>query len=93
MKTSSAAPVRAGPVRVMVRPEALVLAPAGSGAPDRLPARVLDRRFAGAVTYYRVEVEGAGPLVAAVTGTDGGVPEAVEVGLAPDATAHAFPES
>jgi ABC-type Fe3+/spermidine/putrescine transport system ATPase subunit len=87
-----AAGAGAGPVRVMVRPEALVLARAGSGAPDRLPARVLDRRFAGASTYYRVEAGGAGQLIVAVSGADRGAPEAVEVGLAPDATAHVFPE-
>jgi hypothetical protein len=84
--------VAPGPVRIMVRPESLLIAPAGSGADDRLPARILDRRFAGAVTYYRLEAEGAGQLLAAVTGTDPGFPTAVEVGIAADATAHAFAE-
>jgi iron(III) transport system ATP-binding protein/putative spermidine/putrescine transport system ATP-binding protein/spermidine/putrescine transport system ATP-binding protein len=89
----SADGLSSGPVSVMVRPESLVLSPAGSGAPDRLPARVLDRRFAGAVTYYRLEAEGVGQLLAAIAGIDPGLPEAVEVGLAPDAVAHAFPAS
>jgi ABC-type Fe3+/spermidine/putrescine transport system ATPase subunit len=47
-------------VRVMVRPEALVLAPEGTDG--ALPGRVLDRRFAGAATFYRVAVDG-GPEV------------------------------
>jgi iron(III) transport system ATP-binding protein len=55
------APRTAGaPVRLMVRPEALVLAPEGTDG--ALPSRVLDRRFAGAATFYRVQVEG-GPEV------------------------------
>jgi ABC-type Fe3+/spermidine/putrescine transport system ATPase subunit len=89
----AAAGATSGPVRIMVRPESLYIVPAGSGAEDRLPARVLDRRFAGAVTYYRLEVPGTGQLLAAVTGADPGFPEAVEVGIAPDAVAHAFPET
>ncbi|HEX5869641.1 MAG TPA: ABC transporter ATP-binding protein, partial [Longimicrobium sp.] len=48
-------------VRVMVRPEALELAP--EGAADAIAGRVADRRFAGAATFYRVEVEGADVLV------------------------------
>jgi iron(III) transport system ATP-binding protein len=47
-------------VRLMVRPEALELAP--EGTPDAIPARVADRRFAGAATFYRVQTEG-GPEV------------------------------
>jgi ABC-type Fe3+/spermidine/putrescine transport system ATPase subunit len=43
-------------VRLMVRPEALELA--GDGAGGALPGRVLDRRFAGAATFYRVTVDG-----------------------------------
>src|SRR5690606_5436070 len=63
-------------VRVMVRPEALRLvaaddggavgrADAGDGA---LRGRVRERRFAGAVTAYRVEVPGAPELMVTVPG-------------------------
>ncbi|HEX8394733.1 MAG TPA: ABC transporter ATP-binding protein [Longimicrobium sp.] len=45
-------------VRLMARPEALTLAAADE--PNALRARVLDRRFAGAATFYRMETE-AGP--------------------------------
>jgi iron(III) transport system ATP-binding protein len=55
------APTAAGAaVRVMVRPESLRLG--GEGTEGGIPARVLDRRFAGAATFYRVAVEG-GPEV------------------------------
>ncbi|HEX6036533.1 ABC transporter ATP-binding protein [Longimicrobium sp.] len=55
------APRAAGaPARVMVRPEALELA--ADGAEGALAGRVLDRRFAGAATFYRVAVDG-GPEV------------------------------
>jgi ABC-type Fe3+/spermidine/putrescine transport system ATPase subunit len=47
-------------VRLMVRPEALELAPEGTA--DAIAARVADRRFAGAATFYRVQTEG-GPEV------------------------------
>jgi len=47
-------------VRVMVRPEALRLGHGG----DAVDARVLDRRFAGAATFYRVALaDGAEALV------------------------------
>jgi iron(III) transport system ATP-binding protein len=43
-------------VRVMVRPEAL--RQGADGAADTVPGRVLDRRFAGAATFYRIETDG-----------------------------------
>ena len=47
------APRKAGaPLRLMVRPEALALV--SDWADGTLPGRVLDRRFAGASTFYRV---------------------------------------
>jgi len=59
-------------VQVMVRPEALRLAPRGTDLEDRgLAGRVLDRRFAGATTLYRVEVAGAPELFVTVPGHDG----------------------
>jgi iron(III) transport system ATP-binding protein len=42
-------------LRVLVRPEALQLA--ADGTHGALPGRVLDRRFAGAATFYRVQVQ------------------------------------
>jgi iron(III) transport system ATP-binding protein len=48
-------------VRVMVRPESLELA--GDGVADALPGRIVDRRFAGAATFYRVTVEGAADVL------------------------------
>jgi ABC-type Fe3+/spermidine/putrescine transport system ATPase subunit len=83
-----AAGVRPGPVRVMVRPEALVLRDAGAEAP-LLRGRVLDRRFAGAVTYHRVEVADLGELL--VTGGRAEAGAAVGVGLAVGARPRAFP--
>jgi ABC-type Fe3+/spermidine/putrescine transport system ATPase subunit len=57
VRLAAGAPRTAGAsVRVMVRPEALELA--AGGAEGALPGRVLDRRFAGAATFYRVTVEG-----------------------------------
>ena len=47
-------------VRLMVRPESLQLA--GEGDAGALPGRVLDRRFAGSATFYRIQTEG-GPEV------------------------------
>jgi iron(III) transport system ATP-binding protein len=46
---------RGAPVRVMVRPEGLALV--SDWADGTLTGRVLDRRFAGAATYYRVAME------------------------------------
>jgi ABC-type Fe3+/spermidine/putrescine transport system ATPase subunit len=58
-----------GPVRVMVRPEALrLIAGAEIPASDGLPGRVVERRFAGAVTVYRVDVPGAPELMVTVPG-------------------------
>jgi iron(III) transport system ATP-binding protein len=50
------APRTAGaPVRVMVRPEAL--RQGWENAPDTVPGQVVDRRFAGAATFYRIQTE------------------------------------
>jgi iron(III) transport system ATP-binding protein len=49
------------PVRVMVRPEVLELA--ADWADGTLPGRVIDRRFAGAATFYRVELEGGAEVL------------------------------
>jgi putative spermidine/putrescine transport system ATP-binding protein len=53
----AAAPLDGGqPVEVVVRPEALSFA--AEGGPAALPGRVVERRYAGAATFYRVELDG-----------------------------------
>ena len=79
-------------VRVMTRPESLRLVRSGEAGPDALRGRILDRRFAGGFTYYRVSVASGRELLVAVTGSPI-VDDAGEVGveLLPDGTARAFP--
>jgi len=70
-------PVPEGAVQVMMRPEALRFAPAGTG----LAGEVTDRRFAGAGTYYLVRT-GAGISIEVLAGaTDARVGD--RVALAP----------
>jgi ABC-type Fe3+/spermidine/putrescine transport system ATPase subunit len=60
-ETVAAAPVTPGSaVEVVVRPESLGFAEEGS--PGALAGRVVERRYAGPVTYYRVELD-TGPAV------------------------------
>jgi ABC-type Fe3+/spermidine/putrescine transport system ATPase subunit len=80
------------PVRLLVRPESLSLHPApaeGAARPGDLLGTILERRFAGPVTHYRVRV-GASEL--SVTGTpgDGRPEETVTVRLSPDAQPLVF---
>jgi len=79
-------------VRVMVRPEALRLA-AGRHAANGagLLGEVVDRRFAGSTTVYRVRVAGTPELFVAIPG--GGVPLHGEVTVFPEDAPplHAFP--
>jgi len=79
-------------VRVMVRPEALRLAagrPAANGT--GLAGEVLDRRFAGSNTVYRVRVAGTPELFVAIPGD--GNPLDGEVTVFPEDAPplHAFP--
>ena len=76
----------------MTRPESLRLVRSGEAGPDALRGRILDRRFAGGFTYYRVSVASGRELLVAVTGRPI-VDDAGEVGveLLPDGTARAFP--
>ena len=78
-------------VRLMVRPEALRLSAAGAGAAG-LPGRVVERRFAGAVTVYRVEVLGATELVVTVPGHGGRYDGEVMITAESDPPLHAFPD-
>jgi ABC-type Fe3+/spermidine/putrescine transport system ATPase subunit len=69
------APAPGAAVRLMARPEALELAPGeGAGGSDALPGEVLERRFAGAVTFYRIRAAAAGA----------GGPEAASTGNRPE---------
>jgi len=77
-------------VRVMTRPESLRLAAAE--AADALPGTVIDRRFAGAATHYRVALDRGEEITVSVTGRHPDAPgDRVGVELAPGATARAFP--
>jgi ABC-type Fe3+/spermidine/putrescine transport system ATPase subunit len=79
-------------VRVMVRPESLRLAPGSSrSSADGLRGRVLDRRFAGASTVYRVRVEGIPELFVAIPGTPASLGDDVVVTAEETAQLHAFP--
>ncbi|HUF74711.1 MAG TPA: ABC transporter ATP-binding protein [Longimicrobiales bacterium] len=81
-----------GRVRVMVRPESLRLSRGGAGpGAGGLAARVLERRFAGAVTVYRLEVGGVGELVATVPGHGAPLEGEVSVAADNDPPLHAFP--
>jgi iron(III) transport system ATP-binding protein len=52
-------------VRIMVRPEALQLVAPDAASANDLRGRILDRRFAGAVTHYRIQAGAAELLVIA----------------------------
>jgi putative spermidine/putrescine transport system ATP-binding protein len=79
-------------IRLMVRPEALRLVKraAGDADHDSLPGRILDRRFAGAITLYRVEVPGEAELLVALGGDEPELDGEVGVAPAPGAAVHAF---
>src|SRR5690606_26369957 len=58
VRVHGAHPATGAPVRVMVRPESFRVAPGGGPPGGALDGTVIDRRFAGAVTVYRVDVAG-----------------------------------
>jgi ABC-type Fe3+/spermidine/putrescine transport system ATPase subunit len=80
-------------LRVMSRPEALRLTPApAEGDAGALPGRVVDRRFAGGATYYRVLLDGGEEIIAAITGRQPELAtDRVGVELLPGGTARAYP--
>ena len=79
----AAEPLAAGePVELVVRPEALALVPAGT--PGALSGPVVERRYAGAVTYYVVELAGSGPEIE-VAAAAGAAAPGDEVAVAPAA--------
>jgi iron(III) transport system ATP-binding protein len=75
-------------VRLMVRPEALELV--AEGAADAIPARVVDRRFAGAATFYRVETEGGAEVLVQGRPHDANPGHAVRLALHPRAEPVAY---
>ncbi|HYJ80756.1 MAG TPA: ABC transporter ATP-binding protein [Longimicrobiaceae bacterium] len=76
-------------VRVMLRPEALRIAGDAADNAGALRGRVLDRRFAGAATFYRLAAEGGELLV---EGRPGAAADGAEVAVEPRGeSAVAFP--
>ncbi|HEX2095561.1 MAG TPA: ABC transporter ATP-binding protein, partial [Longimicrobiaceae bacterium] len=89
-RAGDGAPAPGATVRLMVRPEALRILPESTeGDNTALPGRVLDRRFAGAASFYRVAVEGAEVLVQGGV-ADARVGEPVAVRPAPGPPLIAF---
>jgi ABC-type Fe3+/spermidine/putrescine transport system ATPase subunit len=79
------------PVRLMVRPEGVRILPgAGGGDGAGVGGRVLDRRFAGAVSFYRVDVDG-GELLVQGGAADAREGEEVAVHPAPGRPVIAYP--
>ena len=77
-------------VSVMARPEALTLRSAGAGAASEgLRGRVLDRRFAGSTTVYRVETLGK-EIIVSIPGHGGSYEGEVLVTAQQDPPLHAF---
>jgi ABC-type Fe3+/spermidine/putrescine transport system ATPase subunit len=71
-------------VELVVRPEALALVPAGTAG--ALAGRVAERRYAGSVTYYLVELPGTGIEIEVAAGATAAAP-GDEVAVAPVAVA------
>jgi len=79
----AAEPLAAGEaVELVVRPEALALVPAGTAG--ALAGRVVERRYAGPVTYYQVELAGAALEIEVAAGAGAAAP-GDEVTVAPAA--------
>ena len=77
----AAEPLAAGEaVELVVRPEALALVSAGTAG--ALVGRVVERRYAGPVTYYQVELPGAGLEIEVAAGASAAAP-GDEVAVAP----------
>ncbi|HEX6913044.1 MAG TPA: ABC transporter ATP-binding protein [Longimicrobium sp.] len=76
------------PVRLMVRPEGLVLA--SDRADGTLVGRVLDRRFAGAATFYRVGMDDGPEVLVEGHSRLGGAGDAASLALHPRAVPVAY---
>jgi iron(III) transport system ATP-binding protein len=77
-------------VRVMVRPEALRITRSESPAPDALAGRVIDRRFAGPVSFYTIAA-GDAELLAQSHRADAAPGDIVALHPAESEAAVAFP--
>jgi iron(III) transport system ATP-binding protein len=77
-------------VRLMARPESLRIVRHGAGD-DGLRGRVLDRRFAGSLSYYTVFLEGGLEVLVQAGTADADVGQDVRVVPAPGALPLAFP--
>lgn len=77
------------PLRVMVRPEGMELA--GADAAGALPGRVLDRRYAGSATFYRVALDGGPEVLIHGRPHEASAGDAVRVALHPRAEPVAYP--
>lgn len=87
-----------GPVRVMIRPEGLRLTPRGGAEAggeahrdNELAGRIVDRRFAGHLTSYRVALDAGGELTVALPGRTVVQDGAVGVSVEPGETVHVYP--
>jgi ABC-type Fe3+/spermidine/putrescine transport system ATPase subunit len=88
-RVSEGVDARAGkPVRVMVRPESLVLV--RDPSVEALTGRVLDRRFAGALTFYRIAVDRGPEILVQASAADAAPGDEVRVAAAPGAAILAF---
>jgi iron(III) transport system ATP-binding protein len=84
------APRAAGaPLRVMVRPEGLELA--GTDDAGALRGRVLDRRYAGSATFYRVALDDGPEVLIHGRPHEASAGDAVRVALHPRAEPVAYP--
>jgi spermidine/putrescine transport system ATP-binding protein len=77
-------------VRVMARPESLRIS-RGDGTGDAIRGRVLDRRFAGSLTFYRVAANDGSELLVQASTSDADSGDEVAVSLADGAVPLVFP--
>ena len=75
-------------VRVMVRPESLCIV--RDASVDGLAGRVLDRRFAGAQSFYRIAVDGGAEVLVQGNAAGAAVGDEVRVAATPRAAILAF---
>jgi len=87
--TDGVAPAPGAYVRLMARPESLRIV--GNGEADGLRGRVLDRRFAGSLSYYTVGLEGGLEVLVQAGPTDAAAGQDVRIVPAPGALPLAFP--
>jgi putative spermidine/putrescine transport system ATP-binding protein len=91
VRVASAGLVAGDDVRVMARPESLMIGGSAADGSSALTGSVRDRRFAGATTVYRVAIEGASEVLVSSGRPDlASVDDRVSIDLAPGAIAHAF---